>query len=244
MYTNVNHITQICNIIRRPIQCEILSLDGVGVRKDRSNLIYWEDPRDTCVLLALDVIRVWIHFKHLRVNATSLLGGAKPTTYAKSRQICQASHKDHVREFATVLNVPPRLETLGVWEFKATQLCQMSLDLSQLRQISIEISDFDIHDPDCGKWKETFWCDLLQAGPKLEKVAISGMRRERDLLDLAQALGKLGPDCKVAFSGSIPDEVIQALKRQKPQVEFVSSGRASDAVPSEKGKWAKKSLDT
>jgi hypothetical protein len=107
----------------------------------------------------------------------------------------------------------------------------MNLDISQLKQISVEISEFNYGQQArmwardrTQKWEDGFWCTLLKAGKKLEKVAISGLKKEKDLLDLGKALGRLSPECKVSFSKSIPDEVIEALKRQRPMVEFVSAG--------------------
>lgn len=230
MYTQVNHICQVASVLRQPISCEVLSLDGVAVRHHGKDCQTWEhSSRDLCVLQSLDLIKDWIHFKHLRVNATSLLGQS-PTHYPTARQICKSKNEDHVRTFQTSHSRAPGLETLGVWEFSALEIKEMGLDLSELRQLSVEVSEFNYGAKSRrgeGNWENGFWSSLLVAGKKLEKVAISGLTKVEDILDLSKALEGLSPNCRVSFSRGIPEEVIEDLKRQRPMVEFVRAGPAS-----------------
>lgn len=240
MYTQVNHICQVASVLRQPISCEVLSLDGVAVRHSGTDCQLWEhSSRDLCVLQSLDLIKDWIHFKHLRVNATSLLGQS-PTHYPAARQICKSKNEDHVRSFQTSHNKPPKLETLGVWEFSALEIKEMGLDLSELRQLSVEVSEFNYgaksrRGDGKEKWEDGFWSSLLISGKKLEKVAISGLTKVQDILDLSKALEGLSPNCRVSFSRGIPEPVIEDLKRQRPMVEFVRAGPASGSSSAQNG---------
>lgn len=230
MYTQVNHICQVASVLRQPIACEVLSLDGVAVRHSGKDCQTWEhSSRDLCVLQSLDLVKDWIHFRHLRVNATSLLGQS-PTHYSAARQICKSKNEDHVRTFKTSHSKAPKLETLGVWEFSAVEIKDMGLDLSELRQLSVEVSEFNYGAKSRrgdGRWENGFWSSLLVAGKKLEKVAISGLTKVQDILDLSKALEGLSPNCRVSFSRGIPEEVIEDLKKQRPMVEFVRAGPGS-----------------
>lgn len=109
------------------------------------------------------------------------------------------------------------------------EIKEMGLDLSELRQISVEVSEFNYGAKSRrgeGNWENGFWSGLLVAGKKLEKVAISGLTKVEDILDLSRALEGLSPNCRVSFSRGIPEEVIEDLKRQRPMVEFVRAGPA------------------